>query len=247
VESARIYHAACLIGAGQPEKADEPLKAAIRANVQMRPPDSLVFPPPVIERFLRVRQTLYDEIKRAEARRVQEAREAAEARAARERAEAERVAELERLAAREVLVVKNRRFIAWIPFGAGQFQNGDEGLGWAFFTGELMLSATALTSLGFQTYLAREASQLRNEENNQVLRTWNAALNVSSYALIGVAAIGVLQAHLAFVPEVKQERVHPLPERLRRPHVPPAPTPVTIVPDVGFQSDRFTLGVTGRF
>src|SRR5262245_7628595 len=87
VGSARIYHAACLIGSGAPEAADEPLRQAIRSNMQMRPPDSLVFPPPVIERFLRVRQSLYDEIKQAEEARVEQARKASEEQAARERAE----------------------------------------------------------------------------------------------------------------------------------------------------------------
>ena len=42
LENARIYHAACLIGSGNPSAADKPLRDAILANTQMKPPDSLV-------------------------------------------------------------------------------------------------------------------------------------------------------------------------------------------------------------
>jgi hypothetical protein len=242
IENARIYHAACLIGSGKPEGADEPLRAAIRSNMQMRPPDSLVFPPPVIDRFLRVRQSLYEEIKQAEDRRVEQARKAAEIQAHRERAESARVAEIERLATSETVIIKNRRWIAWVPFGVGQFQNGDEGLGWVFLTGETALAAAALTSLGMQSYLEVEANRLKNPDNNAVLQTWNTLLHVSSYAFIGVAALGIAQAQLAFVPEVQQQRYRPLPTRLKRPA-----TGLKLTPSISAGSSEVMLGLSGRF
>jgi hypothetical protein len=241
IETARIYQAACLIGSGKPEAADEPLRAAIRSNMQMRPPDSLVFPPPVIDRFLRVRQSLYDEIKKAEDQRVDQARKAAEIQAERERAENERVAALERLATSETVIIRNRRWIAWVPFGVGQFQNGNEGLGWVFLTGETALAATALTSLGMQSYLEVEANRLKNPDNNAVLRTWNTLLHVSSYAFLGVAALGVAQAHVAFVPQVEQQRYRPLPPQLRRAKA------VELSPTLAAGSNELFLGVSGRF
>ena len=242
IENARIYHAACLIGSGKPEAADEPLRAAIRSNMQMRAPDSLVFPPPVIDRFLRVRQSLYEEIKRAEDQRVEQARKAAEIQADRERAESERVAAIERLATSETVVIKNRRWVAWVPFGVGQFQNGNEGLGWVFLTGETALAATALTSLGMQSYLEVEANRLKNPDNNAVLRTWNTLLHVSSYAFLGVAALGVAQAHIAFVPEVEQQRYRPLPPELRR-----STARVEVAPSVAAGPGEVFLGISGRF
>jgi hypothetical protein len=216
LEAARIYHAACLIGAGRASEADEPLREAIRANMQMKPPDSLVFPPPVIERFLRVRRSLYDEIKRAEDSRVEQARVAAEAEAGRKRSEELRVRELERLASQETLVVRNRRWVATVPFGVGQFQNGDDGLGWVFLTGESALAATALTSLGMRTYLELQASRLKNEKNDAVLLTWTTLLRVSSWGLVAVASAGVLQAHLGYVPETRETRRRALPPNLLR-------------------------------
>jgi hypothetical protein len=242
IENARIYHAACLIGSGKPEAADEPLRAAIRSNMQMRAPDSLVFPPPVIDRFLRVRQSLYEEIKKAEDQRVEQARKSAEIQADRERAESARVAAIERLATSETVVVRNRRWIGWVPFGVGQFQNGDEGLGWVFLTGETALAATALTSLGMQSYLEVEANRLKNPDNNAVLRTWNTLLHVSSYTFLGVAAIGIAQAQIAFVPEVPQKRYRPLPPELKR-----STARVEVTPSFAAGADEVFLGLSGRF
>lgn len=242
IESARIYHAACLIGSGKPNAADEPLRAAIRDNMQMKPPDSLVFPPPVIERFLRVRQSLYTEIRKAEAERARKVREAAEKRIRSEQAERERVQELERLASREVLVTRNRRWIALVPFGVGQFQNGDEGLGWIFLTSEAVLGATALTALGVQTHFLVEATELRNEENNSVLRTWKTLLDVSSYSFLGVAALGIAQAQLAFVPEIREERPRPLPPKLRSPQA-----AIVVQPSFAVDPGGVQVGLSGRF
>lgn len=242
IENARIYQAACLIGSGKPEAADEPLRAAIRSNMQMRAPDSLVFPPPVIDRFLRVRQSLYEEIKKAEDERVERARKAAEIQADRERAESARVAAIEDLATSETVVIKNRRWIAWVPFGVGQFQNGDEGLGWVFLTGEAALAATALTSLSMQSYLVVEANRRKNPDNNAVLRTWSTLLHVSSYAFLGVAALGIAQAQLAFVPEVEQRRYRPLPPQLQR-----RAARLEVVPNIAAGRGELFLGLSGRF
>ncbi len=126
VESARIYHAACLIGSGQNQLADEPLRAAIRQNPQMKPPDSLVFPPQVIDRFLRVRETMFDVIRKAEDERVKQAQEQARQQEERARANALRVAGLERLAQQETVITPQTRWLALVPFGVGQFQNGEK-------------------------------------------------------------------------------------------------------------------------
>src|SRR5262245_13328700 len=133
VETARLYHATCYIGLGKPELADEPLRQAIRNNPQMRTPDSLLFPQRVIDRFISVKDSMVDEIRAKESAAIEDARRQAE--------ESLRIAnerwaymlQLERLAREEVVVVKNRRWIAAVPFGVGQFQNGDTALGWVFF------------------------------------------------------------------------------------------------------------------
>src|SRR5258706_6667948 len=80
IENARVYWAACLLGAGQADAADAPLRAAIHENPQMKPPDSLVFPQPVVEHFLKVRDSLVTEIRAAERARIKQAQTEAQQR-----------------------------------------------------------------------------------------------------------------------------------------------------------------------
>ncbi|HEY4102785.1 MAG TPA: hypothetical protein VGM44_02805 [Polyangiaceae bacterium] len=221
VESARIYHAACLIGSGQPELADEPLRAAIRQNPQMKPPDSLVFPPQVIDHFLRVRETMFDVIKKAEDERVRHAQELAKQQAERTRRERIRVAGLERLGEQDTVVRPHSRVVALVPFGVGQFQNGNESLGFFFLTSEILLAASTFTTLGVETHLVSDANNLKATGHepapsiNGTLGDWYTALRVSSYAWIGVSVIGVLEAELSFVPEQRKIKKRPLPLELR--------------------------------
>jgi hypothetical protein len=243
VANARIYHAACLIGSGRAEEADAPLRAAILADPQMKPPDSLVFPPPVVERFLRVRETLHEEIRRSELSRVEIARREADERALKEKAKDARVRALEELASREVVTVKNRRWIAAIPFGVGQFQNGNSELGWAFLTSEVALGATALTALAMQTHFTLEAHRLKNPSNNAVLETWNTLLDVSAWGFLGVAALGVLEAQLSFVPEVREIRRRPIPGELRGKET----ARLRMLPAFRASESGFELGVRGAF
>ena len=243
VATARIYHASCLIGGGRTAEADQPLRDAILADPQMKPPDRLVFPGPVVERFLRVRDTLHDEIRKAEQTKVERARREAELRALKAREQDERVRALEELASREVVIVKNRRWLALVPFGVGQFQNGDRELGWVFLTSELVLGATALTALAMQTHFTLEAHEVKNPDNNAVLKTWNTLLDVSAWAFVGVAALGIAEAELSFVPERREERKRPIPPSLRRKET----SRVRVIPNLRADPHGFSLGVSGRF
>ncbi len=221
IESARIYHAACLIGIGSPQLADEPLRAAIRQNPQMKPPDSLVFPPQVIDHFLRVREDMFDVIKKAEDERVRKAQEAAKRQEERARRERLRVAGLERLGQEETLVTPNSRWLALVPFGVGQFQNGKDSLGYAFLTSEAILGASTLTVLGIYTHLVLQANRLERDgltpvaSTNGQLTNWHSGLVYTSYAWLGVSLIGVLEAELTFVPEQHRVQQRPLPLELR--------------------------------
>ena len=156
LERARMYYAACLIGNGQTADAEEQMRAALRQNPQVRP-DSLVFPGPVIDRFLQVKDALKAELAEAEAKKREAARAAAAAAAARTAAEKRRVARLEELASQEVQVEKNSRWVAAIPFGAGQFQNRDPLLGYLFLGSEVLLAGTAIGAMVIQLDLNARA------------------------------------------------------------------------------------------
>ena len=244
VESARVLHAACLIGSGQNQLADEPLRAAIRQNPQMKPPDSLVFPPQVIDRFLRVRETMFDVIRKAEDERVKHAQELAvrqEARAKRERA---RVAGLERLAQEGTVITPRTRWLALVPFGVGQFQNENKPLGYVFLTSEILLAASTLTTLGVETHLVLATSQVEKPDpsNKGRIDDWYTAFRYSSYAWLGVSLIGILEAQLSFVPEQRQIRRRALPPELR-----PETSSVRVVPTAAPVPGGAVLGVSGRF
>jgi hypothetical protein len=243
IATARIYHASCLIGGGRTAEADKPLRDAILTDPQMKPPDPLVFPGPVVERFLRVRDTLHEEIRKAEQTKVDRARREAEQRARKAREQDQRVRALEEMASREVVIVRNRRWLALIPFGVGQFQNGNPELGWVFLTSEIALGATALTALAMQTHFTLEAHEVQNPDNNALLKTWNTLLDVSAWAFVGVAALGITEAQLSFVPERREERKRPIPPSLRRKET----STVQVLPNLRADPHGFSLGVSGRF
>lgn len=244
VQTARLYHATCFIGMGKPELADAPLRDAIHADLGMRPPDRLVFPGEVVDRFLRVQQEMQDEIRKAEQATV--AKAVAEA-ARRQKLENERWARmllLERLAAQEVVIERNRRWIAALPFGVGQFQNRQDNLGYLFLTTEAVLGLTALTALSVHSNIQTNAD--RSSEGsavpgvNERLEAWHFVLQSSSWAFIGVAAVGILEAQLSFVPEFRRVRRRPPSELPRR-------IGLELTPSVTAGKGSLDFGVSGRF
>jgi tetratricopeptide (TPR) repeat protein len=244
VERGRVYLAACLIGTGKLQQADEVLRAAVRANPQMSPPDSLVFPQAVVDRFLRVRQELMDEIRRSERQKIRQAEEQAQAQARRRQAEQRRTQELEHLASQQFIVEKNRRWIAMLPYGAGQFQNREYGLGWLFFGTEVALTLSVVGSLGVHKYMvdrSNDPSLLQEDVENGKKRAYQVLVG-SSWGLLGMAAIGIMEAQISFVPEFREVRTRPLPERLRRSA---RAAPPRFVPVVVPSADGLVLGLRG--
>lgn len=207
-EQAYVYRAACLIAQGKLKEADDAFRTVIRENPQMSVPSTVVFPQAVIERFVIVRTTLFEEIRHAEEERVKREREAAAQTRKRAEAERARVAQLEKLAAEETVVAQNHRWLAYVPFGVGQFQNRAPVLGAVFLSSEIILVGTAVTSALIELHLNSQArggsgftDQGQIDQLNQNLRTANQVGLYATGGFVLVAAAGVLQANLAFVPE----------------------------------------------
>jgi hypothetical protein len=173
----------------------------------MATPSSIVFPGAVVERFIQVRDTLVEELRHSQEERARIAQAEAARAAKRARQERDRIASLEELASQEIVVERNRRWLATVPFGVGQFQNGDAALGALFLTSETLLAATALTAVSVQLslYSAAEggtrldAGQAR--EINENLRTAQTIFLASSAGFLATAVAGIVEAHLSFVPE----------------------------------------------
>ncbi len=247
IETVRIYHATCLIGLGKTEAADAPLRDAVRKNPQMRAPDSLIFPPKVIDRFIKVREELYDELRKAERETIERARREAAAKQKQENDRWARMLFLERLARQEVVVQQNSRWVAAIPFGVGQFQNDNKAVGWLFLGSEVALGATAIVSAAVYTHIQAQADTYQRQgrgpdaDINQRLDTWYNVLLWTSYGFFGVAALGIAEAQISYVPEVRRIRERPLPK--------PPSEGLTLrwEPTVALGPGDYRLGVRGSF
>ncbi len=248
IEKARVYYAACLIATGKRDAASEQFRTAIRENPTLRPPDSLIFPQTVIDVFFSVADSMQEEIERAQAARLEAAKKAADRAAKKAAAERARVRRLEEYARSEVVVTKNRRWLAMVPFGVGQFQNDDTALGWIFLGTEAALAGTTLGAL--IAYLSFNAQVDDNPQPdpvalNQALDTSYLVLVISSWGFIGVATTGIVQAQIAFKPEFREIRRRPLPKDVRPPPQPEAsafvrPAPMPLPGGGG-------IGIVGRF
>lgn len=177
-------------------------------------------------------------------------RSAREAAARRERAERERrrIAELERLAATETLIKKNERWMAWVPFGLGQFHNDDDTLGWIFLTSELALAGTAITATSIELGLHARAeggrAPLDSRDLTNKVRAAHQVGTIAWLGLIGVAVAGIVEANLSFRSELPAgQRRRPLPDSLRPSEPDAEPPQLSIAPVIG---DGW-IGVSGAF
>ncbi|MCC6216893.1 MAG: hypothetical protein IT376_18690 [Polyangiaceae bacterium] len=224
IEATRLLHAACLLGAGDPASAAEPLRRALRDNPQMAPPDALAYPDAVIELWARVRDATRSRIVEEERARAKRAAVEARRRADRERAERERVARLEQLAARETELVRRPRWLAFVPFGVGQLSNDQPALGATLLGVQVGLAGATLAGLLVQLSAYRQIAEARNsgrilepERTNAQLSTAQDVIVFGGWGFVGVAALGVVHANLTWVGDERVERRRPLPPVVRRP------------------------------
>jgi hypothetical protein len=128
---------------------------------------------------------------------VRKAREEAERKQREEAARAQRI-----LVERQI--IRRSRFIAMVPFGVGQYQNGDRGKAIAFGVTE-----GALALLSIASYIADVARFPNGEYNPGEEAAVNAlvGLEVSAgVAAIAVGIIGIIEAQVRLKPETIIER-----------------------------------------
>lgn len=135
-----------------------------------------------------------------------------------------------------VTIEKNPLITAFIPFGVGQFQNGDTTAGIVFLTAETLALASTIGAY----FLI-----LENRNNPDVARDYEVAFWVSEGVFIGLIAAGIIEA-------VVNHRAESPPKIERRTVVDP-PAPVTNVqpsirPIVGVKDDTgFFFGFAQSF
>ncbi len=203
VRESRRYLGAAYVLTGRNPRANEQFEALLRSlgdDMDQYQLDAADFPSEVHAVFRMVRERLLEEQRD---RATTEAREDAE----RDRARREALVELLSLAEETELEIAHDPAIAWLPFGAGQFQNGNADLG-AFF-----LATEAITLLGsvvtFATWVPLADPDLRVDLG--VLRALQVANWVSVGALGVLMLAGVLEAHINFVPSHRARRQREVP------------------------------------
>lgn len=217
LSQARMYLAAVLLAQGKPDAAAEVLEKMILEDPAFEP-DPLSFPSDVINTFFDVRAQLQEKI-RQDAQ--NKARLEAERRA---RAEEERrkqeawLAKVKQMASEEKITVRNNRLVAFLPFGAGQFQNGDSVLGWTFLVSEAALVAGMGVTIPMYAYHRGRAEEVARQNDFRTAQLYQdradniRTVNLSFVgAFAAIAITGVVQANLAYVPEKVDTKKRPLP------------------------------------
>jgi hypothetical protein len=216
VLESRKYLAASLLFLG---KRDES-RAQFRLLLAQEPNytlDPLAFPTEVVSLFDTVKAELQAQLVQARAeqqRQREEEQRLAQERARRERENLER---LFRLAQEAETRTENSRWVATIPFGVGQFQNGHKNLGVALAVLEGLSGAASIaTYVGHQQIADDQPSRAAEEETERVEGLWRVSNQVSFGVFAALALIGIIDAHVRFVPMRVTKQPRELPPDLRR-------------------------------
>lgn len=256
ISQARMYLGSTQLLQGKRDEAKAVFEKLVLDDPTFEP-DPLSFPSEAINTFIDVRSSLLEEIKAAT---QNAARLAAEKRA---REDAEREAQrvwLERVKAQateEKITVRHNRIVASLPFGAGQFQNGDYALGWFFAGLETAAIAGTVVTYGMFRYARdREAEELT--KTNQLAEQWHARaedLRLVNLGFVGgfllAAGVGILQANVVFVPESAEKKKRDLPPLGVPTHSEP-PRTSTVMPLLAplrgaLGANGLMVGATGSF
>ncbi|MDQ3035479.1 MAG: hypothetical protein M3Y87_23945 [Myxococcota bacterium] len=238
VTEARKYLGASYLFVGRRDAARDQFERLLRAEPTYVL-DPLRFPVDVQELFESVRERLEFERREADARARLEARAA--------RADA-RARDLVRFAEEEVsLELPNSRWLALVPFGVGQFQNGNDELGWAFLVTEVLLAGTAVAAqIWWQEVNAFVVRALDDNPltlvsgANQQLEIAFAMHWTAVAAFAAVTVGGIIEAQVDFVPTRVVTERRTVPGELREGADDPAEPTTEAVSDL-----RFGVGLGG--
>jgi tetratricopeptide (TPR) repeat protein len=250
VADARMYLGAAMLALGKKADAEAVFEQLLRDKPDYQP-DPLRVSLQATDALIDVRSRMREELAASMAERVRQAQEEkAKADAERQKG-ALRLAMLEKLASEETIVRINSRWVGALPFGVGQFQNGQTALGWAFLSTEsLLLAGSGIGQLVtlYNEGQARDAVASNAGTQYQYQgRAHDAyvAANVFTAGFALVAIAGIVHAQLTFVPERTQ---------IRQRDLPPISFAPLVLPLVGAresgQRERpvgVALGVLGQF
>lgn len=215
VLESRKYLAASYLFVGKKDSASKQFVRLVREDPTYQL-DPLAFPEEVQKTFAEARQQVEQERIAAE-----EAKKQAQAAASKRKTSAtlddrEKLRRVLTLAETERVERLHSRWIALVPFGVGQFQNGDPGWGTFFALSEGITAAVNILSYFLHDSLKgqRPAPDMLGEARfaESAFRYSN---QVSFTLLAGLVLAGVIDAQVRYQPIEKEIRNKPLPEDLR--------------------------------
>ena len=177
--------------------------------------DPLAFPEEVQRLFARVKMQL-----EAERRASEEERKREEARISREQSdrtdrEQKRWQRLTELAEVETVHEVRSRWLAFVPFGAGQFQNGHSSLGAVLAVSEGSLLALSVVTYILHDHLRGQVPKAEEIQDARLAERGFRYTNQISFALFAIIAVtGVIDAQVRFQGTHDYERKRPLPPEL---------------------------------
>ena len=226
IADARMYLGAAFLAQAKKAEAESVFQQLLRDKPDYQPDPlrvSLLATDALIDTKSRMREELSASL-------VEKVRQAQEEKAKIEserQKSALRLAMLEKLASEETLVRSNSRWFALVPFGAGQFQNGQTALGWAFLTTESLLLVGSAVGQIVTLYNEGQANDaLKSRAGTQYQyhgRAYDAFVtgNLFTAGLALVAIAGIVHAQVTFVPERVEVRPRALPPLSLEPIVVP--------------------------
>ncbi|MFO0592578.1 MAG: hypothetical protein U0441_33855 [Polyangiaceae bacterium] len=245
IERGREMEIVALVALKRDAEADAAIEKMLRQNPTYVP-DPAVLPAAAVTRVRDIKTRLEKEMEDKARKEADDKRRKllGEQKASDE--EKKWIADLEALASKETIIEKRSRLVAFMPFGVGQFQNGDVGWGIFFAASEALTGGGSVVTAGIHGFYGaidvnkpdpttgRPIDDVEIAKRMQELQIANNIL-FATWASITIA--GILQANLAYVPEKKIERDRPLPKR---------PDP-PILPTVTANANGFSVGLIGAF
>jgi len=213
---ARKYLGATYLFLGKKDAAREQFRLLLEEDPDYDI-DPVAFPEAVVQTFQGVQKEVGTERARRDAQEL--------ARKKRERSEEvedlirqqQRIEALEKLASEQTIEKINSRWIAAIPFGAGQFQNENRKLGIMFATTEsAFLAASIATFIGHNSLRDENPGPSEIDRARRVEKALRIGNWVSVGALLSFAIAGVVEAEVRFRPVIRSTRPRELPDELRR-------------------------------
>lgn len=177
--------------------------------------DPLAFPEEAQRVFAQVKTRLEAERRAADEARRREDERLRRQLAEREQKERERWDRLFHLAEKERVNEVRSRWLAMVPFGVGQFQNGHDGLGLVLAVSEVSLLTISIVSYILHDNLRGQDPSPGKTDDARLAEQAFRYTNQISISLFGVlAATGVLDAQVRFQGTRSYDRKRPLPPDL---------------------------------